>query len=259
MIVVQIFAEDFGVRPYFRLRKVYNPGYTVDPYNLDYIHAKAYLTYEIAKSPYKSSPGPELSSFDFGFSMDPVALVKISQEFTNTKNQQFKTAANVLDIHAFDPEEDESMYEESYIRPPLSPCPCGCEGPTASELDSDVEYDSDGLSNNCGNPDCSLSRYGNMLPSNAVPKPESLTSSATPADAQISSISDTPANANISAELNTAINAETDSGSPASANAKPQGQQTKDSETAKIEPVRQETWPKLMFLGCGTTSAYAAD
>ncbi|KAL8903227.1 MAG: hypothetical protein Q9207_004061 [Kuettlingeria erythrocarpa] len=129
---VQIFTRDFGIRPYFLIRKTYNDS-DVEYEDFD-VDVKAYLIIPITQAPILSSPGLEVATYAVNTTMDPSSVAGL----TNEQCQRFQTVAAMLSLHAYDADEDESMYGEAVQIPTPTPCVCGsfC-GDWYSEEDSE--------------------------------------------------------------------------------------------------------------------------
>ncbi|KAL8765208.1 MAG: hypothetical protein Q9209_007641 [Squamulea sp. 1 TL-2023] len=107
---VRAFTREFTIRPYFMLDKSYDDSFF--PYKVD---AKAFLILPLVQAPILSSSGEETTSFAVESTVD----FSLVTPLTVTQRQMFQTAAKVLQLHAYDAEEDESIYQDKLKS-------CGC-------------------------------------------------------------------------------------------------------------------------------------
>ncbi|KAL8993309.1 MAG: hypothetical protein Q9169_006445 [Polycauliona sp. 2 TL-2023] len=108
----KVFEQDFGIRPYFVLDKQYEDLYEVPNYVVD---AKAYLSIPLTHMPISSTAGPEVATFAVNTILD----FSILTELTEDQQRNFTAAATVLDLHAYNSDEDASMFKRR-------PGSCGC-------------------------------------------------------------------------------------------------------------------------------------
>ncbi|KAL8648573.1 MAG: hypothetical protein Q9226_005935 [Calogaya cf. arnoldii] len=110
---IQIFTQDFGICPYFMLDKQYAPdGWSYPAFEFD---AKAYLSLRLTQIPVASTSGPEVATFAVNSSLEPSMLTGLTKQ----QYQSFMTAAAILKLHAYDADEDASMFLDL-------PGSCGC-------------------------------------------------------------------------------------------------------------------------------------
>lgn len=95
---VQIFTQDFGIHPYFMMRKAYD--YYVK--HIDDVYARAYLTLPLLHAPMSSDSGPGVISFSVSSALNPSALVGPTED----QLRKFKLAANTLELHVYIPDEE---------------------------------------------------------------------------------------------------------------------------------------------------------
>ena len=65
----------------------------------------------------KSKRGPNLVSLAIEEVVDPSTLAALAQGLTEAQSSKFLAAAKVMNLHPYNPEEDESMYEERSKKP----------------------------------------------------------------------------------------------------------------------------------------------
>ncbi|KAL9632203.1 MAG: hypothetical protein Q9204_003891 [Flavoplaca sp. TL-2023a] len=110
---VEVYAQDFGVRPHFLLNKQYEPedfGYPQSK-----VDAKAYLTIPLSRVGMSTTYGPNLVTFAVDSTLDPSILTGLTKQ----QHHNLMTAAATLKLHAYDPNEDETMFKHL-------PGSCGC-------------------------------------------------------------------------------------------------------------------------------------
>ncbi|KAL8724911.1 MAG: hypothetical protein Q9181_006623 [Wetmoreana brouardii] len=107
---VRAFTREFGIRPYFMLNRSYEDSYF--PFEID---DKAYLILPLVQAPISSSYGEETTSF----AVDSTVDFSLITPLTVIQRQKFQTAVAVLNHHAYDAKEDESIYSDK-------PRSCGC-------------------------------------------------------------------------------------------------------------------------------------
>jgi len=93
--MVQIFAADFGIRPYFTVLK----SHSYDHYyaDLELAEVSGYLAILIVKAPIASKPGPSNASYTVQQAIEPtIVLQGVSQD----TEQQFKMAIKALRLEA---------------------------------------------------------------------------------------------------------------------------------------------------------------
>ena len=76
---------------------------------MEQVEAKAYLTLHVLRAPVSSNPGPLRASFSVDSTMIPLEQMKLTQQ----RLQLFKAATNILNLHPYDPDEDEMMEDET--------------------------------------------------------------------------------------------------------------------------------------------------
>ncbi|KAL8999628.1 MAG: hypothetical protein Q9169_001588 [Polycauliona sp. 2 TL-2023] len=99
---VRVFAQDFGIRPYFLIKKSWEhtSGSYVDSAN----SAEAYLMLTVIRTPIEASIGDEVACFSIKQAIDVSLLADLSEE----QRQRFSQAATVLKLHGYDKDADES-------------------------------------------------------------------------------------------------------------------------------------------------------
>ncbi len=75
---------------------------------MEQVKAKAYLTLPILGVPLSSNPGPLRASFSVDSAMIPLEWMNLTQK----RLQLFKAATNILNLHPYDPDEDETVWED---------------------------------------------------------------------------------------------------------------------------------------------------
>ena len=103
----QIFTRDFGIRPYFLIRKSYEK-IGIDCYEIDEVQAQAFLTLPILSNPILSSPGPSAACISICKAIGPLALKGLSDD----QVQLFRIATNLLNLHPYDLEEGEDKDDD---------------------------------------------------------------------------------------------------------------------------------------------------
>ena len=91
----QVFAKDFGVRPYFTVL----PSYTYHDFYAEFESAEifAYLARPIVKAPVTSQPGPNNASYTVRQVLDPA---RVRRGLSKINERQFKRAVKALRLEA---------------------------------------------------------------------------------------------------------------------------------------------------------------
>ncbi|KAL8913359.1 MAG: hypothetical protein Q9171_001836 [Xanthocarpia ochracea] len=98
---VRAFTQEFGIRPYFMLMKHYDE--LCIPFEVD---AKGYLIIPLTRSPIHISCGEDTNAF----TVDSLLDLQMLTDLTDDQRRKFKAAATLLNLHAYDAKEDESVY-----------------------------------------------------------------------------------------------------------------------------------------------------
>lgn len=191
-------------------------------YGIEEVHAKAYLTLPLLRAPMSSDPGPGFASFSVSSVLDPSALVAL----TAGQLRQFKDATNILNLHVYNPDEDETRFEDNPTRleAPSS------DGATDSGKSADGDDDGNGAESQGADSD-SLKSDGTQL---------QVQETAVSIDADIKTVSKSPVLATEQAERNSHGDAESE----------------EEEEEEEEEERKKETWPQLMMLGFGELEAH---
>ena len=104
-LLPEVFTQDFGIRPYFRIQKSYDSDWQI----VKCIHAEAFLTLPLLRAPLFTTSGPRVGLFSFCSIIDPSTL----RELSRNQLQQFKTATNILNLHPCSPKEDETLFGDN--------------------------------------------------------------------------------------------------------------------------------------------------
>ena len=106
----QIFAQEFGIRPLFLLRRVCNHHGHWD-WCIDSVVARAYLTLPTTQTRNESEPDPERVSLYVGNFPSPQAK-EASESLTEEQRQRVKCAAKALGLHWVNMTPDAFMYDK---------------------------------------------------------------------------------------------------------------------------------------------------
>lgn len=202
-----------------------------DDWTIAEVQAEAYLTLPLLYAPISSDPGPRAALFSVSSVLDPSVLVGP----TDAQLEQFKTAANILKLHAHSSDEDETEFEDKH-RIPETATSDGESGSRGSE-DGDDDgngAEDDGAGNddteNCSVESDGLNSYG----------PDSDASNSNEAALQGQQTA-----GNIGSDI------KTDGVTPEPATVSVEGNLRVGVDLEKEEEKKEETWPQLMILGCG--------
>lgn len=112
--MIQIFAGDFGIRPYFTVLKShsYDDGYP----DLESAETFAYLAVPIVHAPITSKPGPNNASYTVQHAIEPTMIL---QGVSDDTGQQFKTAVMALRLEAPHTQVTVKDLEATLTRPDL--------------------------------------------------------------------------------------------------------------------------------------------
>lgn len=204
--------------------------YDFDPdkgHTIAEVQAEAYLTLPLLYAPVSSDPGPRAALFSVNSVLNPLALVGPTQ----AQLEQFKKAANILSLHVYDPDEDDTEFEE---KPRVRKMTNSDEdsGSWGSE-DGDDDgngTEGDGVGDDGAGGD-GLESSG--ADSNASKSDEAVlqaqqSAGDTGSDINTDGIAPEPATDHVDANMGVGV----------------------DSEEEE-EEVKEEKWPQLMILGCG--------
>ena len=75
--------------------------------DIEHVEAKAYLTLPLVHVPMSSNPGLRAASFSINSILNPSVLMGP----TEAQLRQFTDAANILNLHRYDPDEDETVFQ----------------------------------------------------------------------------------------------------------------------------------------------------
>ena len=101
----QVFKRNFGIVPQFILQKSYCP---YDAAHLKEVEGHSYLTIPMAMIPIISKPGLSFAGYSVQEQLDLQRLGTLPEGDI----RKFKIAFKLLNLHPFDPDEDESVFEE---------------------------------------------------------------------------------------------------------------------------------------------------
>ncbi|KAL8876774.1 MAG: hypothetical protein Q9192_008801, partial [Flavoplaca navasiana] len=102
-----VFAEDFGIRPYFRMDKSWYTGLEgCCDFNLT---AEAYLILPVIRAPIATTSGPDVASLSIKHVVDLSLLVDLSEH----QRQKLLKAAAILKLHRYNKYDDESEYVQN--------------------------------------------------------------------------------------------------------------------------------------------------
>jgi len=133
--VTQIFAEDFGIRPYFTI--LMSHSYDHDYAELESAEISAYLAVAIVQAPVTSKPGPSMASYTVQQVLEPTIVLQGVAEDTE---QRFKAAVKALRLEAPHTQITVKDVDATYGRPDLS-----------SDDEADVDLDGDNVEDEEGN------------------------------------------------------------------------------------------------------------
>lgn len=193
-------------------------------YGIEVVHAKAYLTLPLLRTPLSSDPGPGIASFSVSSVLDSSALV----EPTEDQLRQFTSATNILDLHVCNWGEDEMGFEDE---PTMREAPRS-DGDTDSGKSEDGDDDGNGGESDGAKSDSAKS-YG--------ADSEGLTSDRAMLQGQETTV-------NSDGAIKTIPTA------PESSTG-----QAERSSHMDVDSREEETWPQLMILGCGELEAHDSE
>ncbi|KAL8893514.1 MAG: hypothetical protein Q9192_005190 [Flavoplaca navasiana] len=130
----KVYAHDFGIRPLFLLNKQYEPDDFAHPRSK--VDAKAYLIIPLSRLPMSTTYGRNLITFAVDSSLDLSTFTGLTKQ----QHQNFMTAAAILKLRAYDPNEDVTIFNHL-------PGSCGCtrwedcQNPHKFELPGDDKID----------------------------------------------------------------------------------------------------------------------
>ena len=212
------------------IRKFYEPN-PDEGHPIAKVQAEAYLTLPLMYAPVLSNPAPRAALFSVNSVLNPSALVGP----TPAQLKQFKKAANILSLHVYDPDEDDTEFEDKprARRTTNSDEDSGSWGSEDGNDDGNSAEDdgagSDGAGSDGAGSD-GVESYGAdsnaSKPDEAVLQAQQIAGSSG-GDINTDGIAPEPTTDHVEANKGVEVGSEEE------------------------EKVKEEKWPQLMILGCG--------
>ena len=193
--------------------------------------AEAYLTLPLLHAPITSDPGPRAALFSVKSVLSPSARVGP----TEAQLKHFKRAANILNLHAYDPDEDETEFED---KPKIRQA-------AYSDGDSGSGGPKDGDNNGNGAEDDGARGDGTEDHGVASDGAESYGPNSDAVDSDEVALQGQQTAGNISSDI------KTDGIAPEPTTDHVEDNLSMDVHSEDEEGAEEEDWPQLMILGCG--------
>lgn len=186
------------------------------------VEAKSYLMLPPLRAPISSGPAAGYASFSVGSVLDRSVLAGP----TEVQLQQFRTAVNILNLHPYNPDEDESVFEDKPIARDASRPGRNVDSEDTNReglKDSDNDHDGSG--------------------SDPVASDEATVQGSGPARGVDSDIKTGKENGSLDAHVSVSLGQVSHHSYPREGK---NGMACRDAQSKQ-----EETWPQLMILGCG--------
>lgn len=202
------------------IRKLYEVNHD-DRFAIAGTEAEAYLTLPLRYVPISSDPGPRAALFSVKSVLNPSVLVGP----TEAQLRRFKSAANILNLHAYDPDEDETEFEDK----PRIRESAYSDGDSGSGESEDGDNNGNGLKDDDVVSDVAVSydAASDALESEEVALQSKQTAGNISGDIKTDDIAPEPTTDHVEGSLRMDVGSEEEEGA------------------------EEETWPQLMILGCG--------